>query len=205
MEINQTSIRHNKCRTCRKFGEKLFLKGERCSSPKCEIVKRNYAPGAHAGARRGKRSEYGLQLMEKQKAKSEYCLRERQFHLAFQKAARAKEATGEAMLKILETRLDNVVYRAGWAKSRMQARQIVNHGHINVNGKLVDIPSFQVKVKDVVEANNTDLIKTTEVEKAQVPNWLKVKGVKADIASIPTREEIATSVDEQLVVEFYSR
>jgi len=196
---------NEKCRTCRKFGEKLFLKGDRCSSPKCEIVKRNYAPGAHAGARRGKRSEYSLQLQEKQKARNEYCLREKQFFLTFQKAARAKEATGEMMLKLLETRLDNVVYRAGWAKSRMQARQIVNHGHIKVNDKLVDIPSYQVKLKDVIEPRDAEIIKNTMVEKPQLPSWLKGKQFKVEVVNTPNREEIETSIDEQLVVEFYSR
>lgn len=195
----------NKCRTCRKFGEKLFLKGERCTSPKCEIVKRNYAPGAHGGARRGKKSEYGLQLQEKQKAKSEYGLREKQFALTFAQASRSKEVTGEAMLKILETRLDNVVYRAGWATSRDQARQLVNHGHIKVNDKVVDIPSYQVKIKDIIEPADLEVIKKTMVEKAQVPAWLKVKANKAEVANLPTREDIDTSIDEQLVVEFYSR
>lgn len=205
MEIKKTSISHNKCRTCRKFGEKLFLKGERCSSPKCEIVKRNFGPGAHGGARRGKKSEYGLQLQEKQKAKSEYGLREAQFSLTFKKAAHSAEATGEAMLKILESRLDNIVYRLGWASSRSQSRQVVNHGHIKVNGKLVDIPSYQAKIKDVIEPVNEEIIKNTLVEKAQVPAWLKAKGFKAEVVNLPTREEIETSIDEQLVVEFYSR
>jgi small subunit ribosomal protein S4 len=195
----------NKCRTCRKFGEKLFLKGERCSSVKCEIVKRNFGPGAHGGARRGKKSEYGLQLQEKQKAKAEYGLREKQFALTFASAAKSQEATGEALLKTLETRLDNVVYRLGWAASRSQARQLVNHGHIKVNAKSVDIPSYIVRVKDVLEPADAELIKSTMVEKAIVPGWLKVKALKAEVANLPTREEIETSIEEQLVVEFYSR
>ena len=194
-----------KCRTCRKFGEKLFLKGERCNSPKCEMVKRNFGPGSHGGARRGKKSEYGLQLQAKQMAKSEYGLRERQFSLTFEKAARSSEATGEAMLRLLETRLDNIVYRSGWAASRMQARQLVNHGHIKVNNKVVDIPSYQVKVKDVIEPVSKEAIAFTQVEKAQNPAWLKVKNLKAEVANLPLREEIDTPIDEQLVVEFYSR
>jgi small subunit ribosomal protein S4 len=198
-------MENNKCRTCRKFGEKLFLKGERCNSPKCGIVKRNFGPGAHGGARRGKKSEYGLQLQEKQKAKAEYGLREKQFSLTFNKAARSAEVTGEALLKILETRLDNIVYRLGWASSRISARQLVNHGHIKVNGALVDIPSYQTKAKDVIEPMSNETIEKTQVEKAQVPGWLKVKNFKAEIVNLPTREEIETSIDEQLVVEFYSR
>ncbi len=195
----------NKCRTCRKFGEKLFLKGERCNSPKCGVVRRAYGPGSHGAARKSKKSEYGLQLQAKQMAKMEYGLRERQFSLTFDKAAHSEEATGDAMLKLLETRLDNVIYRLGWASSRIQARQLVNHGHIKVNDKVVDIPSYQVKVKDSLEPANTELIQNTSVEKAQIPAWLKVKALKAEIVSLPTREEIETPIDEQLVVEFYSR
>jgi len=198
-------MENNKCRTCRKFGEKLFLKGERCSSVKCEIVKRNFGPGAHGGARRGKKSEYGLQLQEKQKAKAEYGLREKQFALTFEKASKSKDATGEALLKTLETRLDNVVFRLGWAASRSQARQIVNHGHIKINDKSVDIPSYQVKVDDVITPADNELIKKNMIEKPIVPSWLKVKAFKAEVVNTPTREEIETSIDEQLVVEFYSR
>lgn len=198
-------MENNKCRTCRKFGEKLFLKGERCNSVKCEIVKRNFGPGAHGGARRGKKSEYGLQLQEKQKAKSEYGLREKQFSLTFQKAARSQEVTGEAMLRILESRLDSVVYRLGWACSRSQARQVVNHGHIKVNENVVDIPSYQVKIKDMITPVDVEIIKNTAVEKAQVPKWLKNKDFKAEIVNLPVREEIETSINEELVVEFYSR
>ncbi|MEI6040230.1 MAG: 30S ribosomal protein S4 [Candidatus Berkelbacteria bacterium] len=198
-------MENNKCRTCRKFGEKLFLKGERCTSPKCGIVKRNFGPGAHGGARRGKKSEYGLQLQEKQKAKFEYGLREKQFSLTFDKASHAADATGEAMLRILETRLDNVVYRLGWAGSRTQARQLVNHGHIKVNDKLVDIPSYQVKVGDTIEPADKEIVEKSVVDKAQLPAWLKSKSMKAEIVSLPAREQIETSIDEQLVVEFYSR
>jgi len=195
----------DKCRECRKFGEKLFLKGEKCSSPKCTLTKRNFPPGAHGGKRRQKKSEYGLQLQEKQKAKAEYGLRERQFSLVFKKAARSKGLTGEEMLKILESRLDNIVYRLGWAQSRAQARQLVNHGHIKVNGKLVDIPSYQVKPKETIEPMDLEIIKKTAVEKLTPPDWIKVKQNKAEIVNLPTREEIDTPIDEQLVVEFYSR
>jgi small subunit ribosomal protein S4 len=195
----------NKCRECRKFGEKLFLKGERCSSPKCALTKRNYPAGDHGAGRHSKKSEYGLQLQEKQKAKSEYGLREKQFKLNFEKAARSKDATGDAMLRMLETRLDNVIYRAGWASSRIQARQLVNHGHIKVNEINVDIPSYQVKIKDIIEPANPEVVKKTLVEKAKAPNWIKIKALKAEITSLPTREDVETSIDEQLVVEFYSR
>lgn len=195
----------DKCRECRKFGEKLFLKGDKCSSPKCALTKRNYLPGAHGDKRKPKKSEYGLQLQEKQKAKAEYGLRERQFSLVYQKAARSKAATGEEMLKILESRLDNIVYRLGWAQSRHGARQLVNHGHIKVNGKLVDIASFQVKPKDIIEPGNTEIVERTAMAKATPPAWIKVKGMKAEIVNLPTREEIDTPIEEQLVVEFYSR
>jgi len=146
-----------------------------------------------------------LQLAEKQKAKAEYGLREQQFALTFKKAARSKEATGEAMLKLLESRLDNVIYRLGWAGSRTQARQLVNHGHIKVNDRVVDIPSYIVKIKDVIEPENGEVVKKTLVEKAKAPSWIKIKGMKAEIANLPVRDEIETSIDEQLVVEFYSR
>ena len=195
----------SKCRACRKFGEKLFLKGERCSSPKCALTKRNYPPGAHGLGRHSKKSEYGIQLQEKQKAKSTYGLREKQFSNTFEKAIKAPEATGEAMLSLLETRLDNVVYRIGWAQSRIQARQIVNHGHIKINGKSVDIPSYQVKINDVIEPADAEMIKTTIVEKATVPGWLKVKGLKAEVAKKPVREDIEMPINEQLIVEFYSK
>lgn len=195
----------NNCRECRKFGEKLFLKGERCSSPKCALTKRNYQPGDHGQGRRGKKSEYGLQLAEKQKAKAEYGLREQQFRLTFKKAANSKDATGEAMLKLLESRLDNVIYRLGWANSRAQARQLVNHGHIKVNDRVVDIPSYIVKIKEIIEPADSEIIKKTLVEKAKTPSWIRAKGMKAEITNIPVRDEIETSIDEQLVVEFYSR
>jgi len=193
------------CKNCRKAGTKLFVKGERCMSPKCALTRRTTVKTGRSS--RIKKSEYGLQLAEKQKAKAEYGIRERQFRLYFQKAARAKEATGEALLQNLEERLDSVVYRAGWAQSRAQARQIVNHGHVKVNGQVVDIPSYQVKIKDIIETNNKELVMRTSVEKAEVASWIKVnqKELKAEIMAVPTREEIETPVDEQLIVEFYSR
>ena len=141
---------NNKCRTCRKFGEKLFLKGERCSSPKCGIVKRNFGPGDHGSSRQRKKSEYGLQLQEKQKAKKYYGLLEKQFRLTYAKASKKQGDAGKNFLRLLEMRLDNVVFRAGISPSHTGARQLVSHGHITVNGKKVNIPSFTVKPADVI-------------------------------------------------------
>lgn len=201
----------NKCRECRKFGEKIFLKGERCLSPKCALSRRQNAPGTSGEGkinqtRRRKKSEYGIQLDEKQKAKKDYGLREKQFSLIFQRAARSKEATGEMMLQLLERRLDNVIYRLGWATSRAQARQIVNHGHVKVNNAVVDIPSYTVKVKE-----NIEIIKKESIQKfassTKAPVWLKsdAKSLKAEVVDVPRREQIEGSIDEQLIVEYYSR
>jgi len=144
-----------KCKQCRRIGEKLFLKGERCDSPKCAMVKRNYPPGFHGQKGKKRQSDYGLQLAEKQKAKKQYNLLEKQFKLTFSKAQKQTGDAGENLLKLLETRLDNVVFRLGIATSRTQARQFVGHGHIRVNDKKVDIPSFQVKQGDVVRVKSS--------------------------------------------------
>lgn len=198
------------CRNCRKFGEKLFLKGERCLQPKCALTRRENTPGTKPTSgrtRRVKKSEYGLQLAEKQQLKTAYGLRERQFSQVFTKAARKKTATGEEMLQMLERRLDNVVYRLGFAKSRSGARQLVNHGHIKVNDKLVDIPSFLVKEKDKIAPAKKEMIEKNIDSKAKLPTWLKLdqKTLTGEIINLPSREEIDTPVDEQLIVEFYSR
>lgn len=199
------------CKSCRKFSEKLFLKGERCLSTKCAITRHASAEGAKsnkgASSFRRKKSEYGTQLFEKQKAKNEYGLREKQFVNVFKKAASKKGATGEMILQSLEIRLDNVVYRLGWASSRKLARQAVNHGHIKVNGKTVDIPSYQVSIGDKIEPSNLDFIKKIADEKATTPKWIKSasKSYKAEIVNFPTKAEIDTPIDEQLIVEFYSR
>lgn len=194
------------CRHCLKANQKLFLKGDRCLSLKCALTRKAAPTGKAVPGRRMKKSEYGLQLLEKQKAKTEYGLRERQFRTYFEKAVRSKGNTGEEILKSLETRLDNVVYRLGWAKSRPQARQLVNHGAIKVNGRVVDIPSFTVKVKDEIEPAKPDQIKKIAPEKPTVPAWLKAeKNLKAQVAALPTREQIDSSIEEQLIVEFYSR
>lgn len=205
---------NNSCRECRKFSEKLFIKGERCLGPKCALTRRVNAPGTSGSGkagqgRRRKKSEYGIQLSEKQKAKRDYGLREKQFRLVYEKANRSQGATGEMMLQILELRLDNVVYRLGWACSRAQARQLVNHGHIKVNEKNVDIPSYIVKVKDIIKPVNTEILGKIGQNQNQTkaPAWLKAdaKATKAEIVNLPTREQIEAPIDEQLIVEFYSR
>lgn len=193
----------DKCKKCRKFGNKLFLKGARCETPKCAFTRRSYKPGQH-GAKQvnARKSEYGLQLMEKQKAKAEYGMREKQFSNTFLKASKSKQTTGEKLLQLLETRLDNLIYRLGWAKSRSQARQCVTHGYFKVNGKKASIPSMNLLSKDKIE-----IAKKVEPEKVTLPKWIKVdsKNSQAEILRLPTREEIETDLDEQLIIEFYSR
>ena len=198
------------CRLCRREGQKLFLKGERCYSGKCAIEKRNYAPGQH-GQSRKKVSEYGLQLREKQKAKRFYGLQETQFRNLFDKAARKTGITGENLLILLETRLDNVVFRLGFASSRKEARQLVNHGHFKVNGRKVNIPSYEVKAGDVItvkeKSTNSPKFKEVKEMTITVPSWLTVDVEKLEgkILSVPTRAEIDTPVAEHLIVELYSK
>ena len=202
----------NKCQKCRKFNQKLFLKGERCDLPKCAFT-RNVASstGPMAGKTkktyRRKKSEYGLQLSEKQKAKAQYGIRERQLANIFKKANQAPTATGETMLVLLERRLDNVIYRLGWAPSRSQARQMINHGKIKINNKKVDIPSYSVKIKDIIEPKDLDSVKKQMQEKITPPTWLKYdkKTIRAEIINLPVRDDIDITIDEQLIVEFYSR
>jgi len=200
------------CRLCRREGEKLFLKGERCYTGKCAVDRRPYAPGQH-GKSRKKISEYGLQLREKQKAKRIYGVLETQFRNYFQKADRKKGITGENLLILLETRLDNAVYRAGLGRSRTEARQVVRHNHILVNGKKVNIPSYQVKVGDVIEVKEKslgiqrfkDIVETTSSR--IIPEWLDVdfENLTIKITDIPTREQIDVPVQETLIVELYSK
>ena len=198
------------CRLCRREGQKLFLKGDRCYSSKCAIDRRGYAPGQH-GQGRSKISDYGLQLREKQKAKRFYGLQETQFRNLFDKAARKTGITGENLLILLETRLDNVVFRLGFASSRKEARQLVNHGHFKVNGRKVNIPSYEVKAGDVitVKEKRTNSPKFKEVKEMTitVPSWLTVDVEKLEgkILSVPTRAEIDTPVAEHLIVELYSK
>ena len=200
------------CRICRREGDKLFLKGDRCYTDKCAIARRSYAPGQH-GQGRKKMSEYGTQLREKQKAKRYYGLLENQFYHYFELATKMSGKTGENLLKVLESRLDNVVYRAGFAMSRPEARQLVSHGHFTVNGKAVNIPSYQVKAGDVVaiveKSMSSDKIKGVLEANASRPalNWLSVDKNKAQatVVNLPERSEIDLQVEEQLIVELYSK
>ena len=202
------------CRLCRREGMKLFLKGERCHTEKCAIEKRNVPPGQHGKDRRPKIVGYGLQLREKQKARRVYGLLERQFRNTFEKASRMKGITGEQLLGLLERRLENVVYRMGFGTSRSQCRQLVRHGHIQVNGRKVDIPSFVVKVNDVVEVceksrkNPTILSSRDATAHAPCPNWLDVdrEALRGRVVSLPKRDELVQiQLNEQLIVELYSK
>ena len=200
------------CRLCRREGQKLFLKGERCYSEKCSVGIRAYAPGQH-GQGRKKSSEYGLQLRAKQTARRFYGVQENQFHHYFEIAERKQGITGDNLLRILESRLDNVVYRVGFASSRAEARQLVGHGHFEVNGKRVDIASYLLKAGDVVtvceKARGLDKIKAViEANSARpVPQWIDVDraAFSAKIINLPNRDQIDAPVEEQLIVEFYSK
>ena len=200
------------CRICRREGQKLFLKGSRCYSDKCSVTRRNYAPGEH-GQGRKKLSEYGTQLREKQKTKSFYGVQERQFRKYFEMAENRKGITGENLLQILESRLDNVVYRAGYGMSRAQARQLVNHGHFEVNGVKTDIPSYLVKPGDIItiKENKKDskvLKENIEVNEAKpLPEWLEKDSKKQEIKvlRLASREDVDLPVEEHLIVELYSK
>jgi len=203
------------CKLCRREGEKLLLKGERCFTPKCALERRPYAPGMHGRQAqfRRKKSEYGLQLREKQKARRVYGVLERQFRRYFKEADRRKGLTGVNLLIILESRLDNVVYRLGFADSRDQARQLVRHGHFDVNGQKTNVPSFLVKVGDEIAVRERskrlayfrDL--SAVMEHKVVSEWLSLDIPKMEgrVLALPTREEIDASLNEQLIVEYYSR
>jgi len=201
-----------KCRLCRREGIKLFLKGERCLTEKCAIERRSYPPGEH-GRGRIKQSEYLLQLREKQKARRYYGLLERQFRNTYEKATRGTGSPGENLLRMLETRLDNVVYRLGFAGSRAQARQLVRHGHVRVNDKRLNIPSFQVRVGDAVTlapraAQNALVVASVESVKGRgVPKWLELDGaaMKGKVLSVPARDDVNFPIQEQLIVELYSK
>jgi small subunit ribosomal protein S4 len=198
------------CRLCRREGIKLFLKGTKCFSEKCPLVKRKSLPGQHGRTQR-KLTEYGLRLREKQKLKRIYGVLERQFRRYFEIASKGKGVTGERLLQILERRLDNVVYRLGWALSRDQARQLVLHRKVSVNGKKINIPSYLVEIGDVIEITDKDLIPVQEAletfSNKYIPAWLEVdeENLKAKVIRFPTRDEIDVPVQEQLIVEFYSR
>lgn len=198
------------CRLCRREGCKLFLKGEKCASKKCTLEKRAFAPGQHGQARK-KVSEYGTQLREKQKVKRAYGLLEKQFRDYYETASTKKGVTGEIMLSLLETRLDNVVYRMGIGASRAQSRQIVNHNHLTVNGKSVNIPSYQVKVGDViaVKDNKKENAIFTDLKGAQItmPKWVEFNTdtLVGKVVAKPTREDIDLTIQENLIVELYSK
>jgi small subunit ribosomal protein S4 len=199
-----------KCRVCRREGMKLFLKGERCLTEKCAVERRSYPPGEH-GRGRIKQSEYLLQLREKQKARRYYGLLEKQFRNYYEKAAQRSGITGENLLRLLETRLDNVVYRLGFAASRAQARQLVRHGHFLVNGRRVNIPSYQVKPGDVVQMRDASpaqqVVRDATDLTASVAPWLEAdhEGLTGRVLKLPERAEIDTPVQEQLIVELYSK
>ena len=200
------------CRLCRREGLKLYLKGDRCYSDKCAITKRSYAPGQH-GQQRKKVSEYGVQLREKQKVRRIYGVQEKQFRIAFAEAERRGGVSGENLLQLMETRLDNVVYRMGFASSRIEARQLIGHGHYTVNGKKVNIPSYIIKVGDViaVKEKSKQSPKFTGLAEAlagkTIPQWLDVDkaNMSGKVVTLPTREDIDIPITEQLVVELYSR
>ncbi len=200
------------CRQCRREGSKLFLKGEKCFSDKCPVVIRAYAPGQH-GQRRGRVSEYGTQLREKQKMRRVYGILEGQFRRYFAAASQKKGVTGELLLRFLELRLDNVAYRVGFGSSRAEARQVVRHGHVTVNGRRVDIPSYQVRAGDVVAIaegakEHVRILNAVEAAAGRgYPEWLSVdsKALSATIKAVPVRDEMPLDLNEQMVVELYSK
>ncbi len=198
------------CKQCRREGQKLFLKGQRCFTEKCGVERRSYPPGEH-GRGRLRQSEYRTQLREKQKARRYYQLLEKQFRSYYDRAARQPGVTGENLLRLLERRLDNVLVRLGFAASRRQARQLVGHGHWLVNGRRVDIPSYQVRPDDVISmksgSGSEDVVRTATELTAAVPPWLQADhdSLTAKVLRLPDRSEIATPVSEQLIVELYSK
>jgi small subunit ribosomal protein S4 len=205
-----------KCKICRREGEKLFLKGSRCLSPKCAIERRNYPPGQHGREsqfRRGRASDYSLQLREKQKVRRIYGVLERQFRRYFREAQQRSGLTGSNLLGILESRLDNVVYRLGFADSRAQARQLVQHGHFNVNGRRTNIPSFIVRPGDEIEVRDGSRKRTYFKDLREyagdrsAPDWLRRDAAKliGEMVRMPERSDVDYTINEQLVVEYYSR
>lgn len=204
--------RESVCRLCRRENLKLFLKGDRCYSDKCAFDRRSFAPGQH-GQKRGKFSDYGIQLREKQKVKRLYGLSEKQFRMLFQKADSKKGITGTNLLIYLETRLDNVVYKLGFVSSRTQGRHLVRHGHFNVNGKRVDIPSFIVKPGDIIEVREKSKAVQAindaldAVVRRGLPSWIEIEkeNYKGIIKTLPARDDITMPIQEQLIVELYSK
>jgi small subunit ribosomal protein S4 len=208
-----TNYTGSDCRICRRENVKLFLKGDRCYSDKCAFDRRSYPPGEHGERRGRKTSDYGIQLREKQKIKRIYGLSEKQFHLFFERAERQKGITGTNLLVALERRLDNVVFRLGFASSRAQARQLVQHSHFLVNGKKVNIPSYEVKVGDSVavreRSRSMQLIQDSmdAVVRRGLPQWLDLEkeNLKGMVKNLPVREDLTMPMQEQLVVELYSK
>lgn len=204
------------CKLCRREGQKLFLKGDRCLGPKCAIDNRSYPPGIHGkkATFRRKQSDFGMQLREKQKARRVYGVMEKQFRRYFQEASRRKGLTGVVLLSILESRLDNVVYRLGFADSRAQARQLVRHGHFDVNGRKTDIPSYLVSPGDVISVRSSSRSKTYFKDRTQImqgnmsaPAWLSLNlaEMSGSVVNEPSREDVEIPLNEQLIVEYYSR
>ena len=202
-----------KCKQCRREGEKLYLKGEKCFTPKCPIVRRNYKPGQHGPTTRSRPTPFGIQLREKQKARNTYGLMERQFRRYFDTAKRREGNTTDVMVQMLERRLDNVVFRLGLGRSRALSRQMVNHGHVTVNGKRVTIPSFQVKAGDVIslkEAAKGGPLMANEMarlEQVKVPSWLHLEPAEMSgkVLNLPVDADLKQNFDPKLIVEFYSR
>lgn len=202
-----------KCRQCRREGEKLFLKGEKCFTDKCAIERRSYAPGQHGQKSGARLSDYGKQLREKQKARRTYGVLEGQFRTLYAEATRSRGVTGERLLQLLETRLDNVAYRMGFGASRSEARQVVRHNGVTVNGKRVNIPSYQVRPGDVIEVSQkakAQLRIKAAAEAAEsrgVPEWMEVdaKGLKGTFKALPARTDLPSTVNESLIIELYSK
>jgi len=205
-----------KCKQCRRAGEKLFLKGERCYTPNCAIVKRNFPPGFHGQKGKKRQSDYGMQLAEKQKAQKQYNLMEKQFRLTFAKAKKKTGDAGENLLRLLESRLDNAIYRTGFASSRAKARQLVGHGHFEVNNRKVSIPSYEVKEGDVIKVR--ELSKKFKIFKelpeklltpgsTTVPSWLNIdaKALSAKVLHQPKANDLKFNINAQVIVEFYSK
>lgn len=203
----------SKCKICRREGEKLMLKGDRCNSPKCAMVKRNYPPGVHGPKGRGRQSGYSVQLREKQKAKRMYNLMEKQFRLTFDRAYKQSGDAGENLLKLLESRFDNIIYRLGFASSRAQAREMVNHRHFTINDKSVNIPSYQVKTGDIIKIKKTSFDKKIfknikeKLKKIAIPGWLNLnlEDLSAKVLHMPNKDEVESKINAQIIVEFYSK
>ncbi|MFA4930615.1 MAG: 30S ribosomal protein S4 [Patescibacteria group bacterium] len=206
------SLKQPSCKQCRREGEKLFLKGTRCHSQKCAIIRKNYIPGQGGASRRSKLTSYGIQLREKQKAKRIYGIREKQFYGYYSDAAKKKGVTGLVLLQFLETRLDNIVYRLGWAPSRKLARQLVSHSQVQVNGQTINIASYPLKIGDKITVkskarDNKYFQNEVNLHDYKAPVWLKANPTEmsGEIVALPSKDDIEANINEQLIIEFYSR